>query len=247
MQDLYVVLGLSFIGSALGLVGGIALLLKAKISKEGSIHMVSFAAGVILAAAFLDVLPEGVKVGGEGIFVYALIGLVAFFLLETYLIHFHHHEEHEHSLKNIVPLMAVSDVVHNFIDGLIMASTYLINPKVGILVTVATLIHEIPKETGDFGVMLAAGVSKTKTLILHLLTTLASFVGAVVAYLMMEKTGSWVGPMFGITAGMFLYIASTDILPEVVRSKKRDKSWHTTLFFLFGITMIFVLTKIFPG
>src|SRR3990167_528335 len=98
-----------FLGSVAGLIGGLLLLWKEKTAKNLSLHLISFAAGGILATAFLDLLPEAIEAGGEGTFVLVLIGLVAFFLVEDFWLHFHHHEEHRHSLSSVVPLLVTSD------------------------------------------------------------------------------------------------------------------------------------------
>jgi zinc and cadmium transporter len=246
MNTLVIILALSLLGSVLGLLGGVVLLFKKEIKKETSLHLISFAAGVVIAAAFLDILPEAVSEGGEGVFLLSLIGLVGFFLTEDFLLHFHHHEEHEHSLKNIVPLLVLSDSIHNFIDGIVISASFLTDPKLGFLVSLATFVHEIPQEIGDFAVLLKAGVKKSTVFFLNLLSALATFVGAVGTYFFLNHTLGFIGPLMGLAGGMFLYIASVDILPELVREEKRDKPWHTAGFFLLGILVIFLLTRLLP-
>lgn len=240
------ILSLSFVGSILGLVGGVVLLLKGKISKETSLHLVSFAAGVILAAAFLDLLPEAINQGGDKVFALCLLGMVGFFLTEDFLLHFHHHEEHHHQLKTVVPLLVVSDSIHNFIDGVAIAVSFLTDPKLGLLVAVATFAHEIPQEIGDFSVLLSAGISKAKVLLVNVFSALMTFLGAMVTYYGFSRVDGVIGPILGLATGMFLYIASADILPELVREEKKDKPWHTAGFFLLGISLIFFLTKFLP-
>jgi len=245
-MTLLYILALCFLGSILGLVGGIVLLFRGKIEKETSLHLISFAAGVMISAAFLDLFPEAIELGENNVFIYALIGLVSFFFVENLLIHFHHHEGHHHSLKNVVPLLVTSDSIHNFIDGVVIAASFLVDHKLGFLVAFATFVHEVPQEIGDFGVMLSSGTSKMKTLLANLGSAFATFVGAILTYYFVGSTQGVIGPMLGLASGMFLYISTADILPEIVRDKKRDNPWHTTIFFLLGILLIILLTTFLP-
>lgn len=238
---------LLFLGSVAGLLGGMLLIWNERFAKTNSIHLISFAAGVMLAVTFLDILPEAQAQGGEGIFLLALIGLVAFFLVEDFLLHFHHHEGHAHSLKSVVPLLLVSDSVHNAIDGIVITASFLADVRLGLIVALATFCHEIPQEIGDFAVLLSAGVSKAKVIFYNFLTALTTFLGAMVTLLLAEHSQNLIGPLLGLAAGMFLYISSADILPEVVRGTKKEIKWHTAGFFLSGVLLIYVLTKFMPG
>lgn len=247
MENLLPVLSLTFLGSIAGLVGGIVLLWKGEISKETSLHLIAFAAGVILGTTFLDLLPEAQEIGGEGVFLLALIGLVAFFLIEDFLLHFHHHEEHAHRIKPVAPLIIFSDSVHNFIDGAVIAASFLADSRLGVFVAIATFFHEIPQEIGDFAVLLSAGLSKTAVLLSNLLSAAAAFLGAIGILLFVEQTSGFLGSMLGLAAGMFLYISSADILPEIVRTPVRDPRWHIAGFFLAGIGLMLLLTNILPA
>lgn len=237
---------LSFVGDVVGFLGGLILIWNEKLTKKYSLYLISFAAGVILAIAFLDVLPEAYLAGGENTFLMALIGLVAFYLTENFLLHLHHHEGDEHPLDTTVPLILISDAVHNFIDGVAIAISYLVSPKLGVIVALATLFHEIPKETGDFAVLLASGMKKSKAIFYNLLTALISLLGAVSAFYLANMTQNLIGPMLGLAAGMFLYIASADILPQLVHGQKRELRWKISGFFLSGIILIVLLTKLIP-
>jgi len=246
MNPLLGILGLSFLGSVAGLIGGLILLWKEKFARAASVHLISFAAGVILAAAFLDLLPEAIEQGGEGTFILILVGLVIFFLIEDLVLHFHHHETHEHSLKSAVPLIVVGDSIHNFIDGVVISATFLTDPKLGVLVAVATFFHEIPQEIGDFAVLLSTGMSKTKVVFANLISAAATFVGAISTYFFVSRTEGLIGPLLALATGMFLYIASADILPELAHGEHRNLRWQIAAAFILGITLIFFLTKFIP-
>ncbi|MBI2845192.1 MAG: ZIP family metal transporter [Chloroflexi bacterium] len=247
MENLLPIMGLSFLGSIAGLIGGLFLLWKGSVEKETSLHLIAFAAGVILGVVFLDLLPEAQEFGGQGTFFLALIGLVAFFLIEDFLLHFHHHEEHAHRVNPVAPLIILGDTVHNFIDGAVIAASFLADARLGVLVAVATFFHEVPQEIGDFAVLLSAGLSKTEVLLSNLLTAMATFMGAIGVLLFVEQASNFLGPLLGLAAGMFLYISSADILPEIARTPMRDPRWHTAGFFLGGIGLMFLLTEFLPG
>lgn len=235
-----------FLGSVAGLLGGLLLLWREKTAKNLSLHLISFAAGVILATAFLDLLPEAIEAGGEGTFILVLIGLVSFFLVEDFWLHFHHHEEHRHSLASVVPLLVTSDSIHNFIDGIAITASFLADPRLGLVVALATFFHEIPQEIGDFGVLISAGVKKSKVILYNLFSALATFAGAIVTIILADRSQNLVGPFLGLATGMFLYISSADILPQLVHGERRDIRWHTAGFFLAGITLVYFLTRIVP-
>lgn len=246
MQLLTLFLYLS-LGSIAGLVGGLLLIWKEKVARAHSVHLISFAAGVILATALLDLLPEAFKTHGEAAFLLTLIGLVAFFLIEDLLLHFHHHEGHEHSLETVVPLIVGGDSIHNFIDGVVISASFLADPKLGLVVALATFFHEIPQEIGDFAVLISAGLSKLKAVFYNLISALATFLGAGLTLILAGSSTEIVGPLLGLATGMFLYISSADILPELVRGEKKDARWHIAGFFLAGILLTFLLTKFVPG
>jgi zinc and cadmium transporter len=237
---------LLFLGSVAGLAGGFLLIYNERFAKTSSIHLISFAAGVMLAVTFLDILPEALARGGEGVFLLALIGLVIFFLLEDFILHFHHHEAHEHALSSVVPLLITSDSIHNAIDGIVITASFLADPRLGAIVALATFCHEIPQEIGDFAVLLSAGVAKGKVILYNFASALATFAGACLTLFLAEKSQSLIGPLLGLAAGMFLYISSADILPEIVKGTKSTIKWHTAGFFLAGVLAIFLLTKFIP-
>lgn len=247
MDKIFPIFGLAFLGSIAGLSGGLFLLWKEKIAKSHSIHLISFAAGAILAAAFLDLLPEAVEQGGSGIFIFALIGLVVFFLVEDLILHFHHHEGHAHSLKSAAPLIVASDSVHNFIDGVVISASFIADPKLGLVVAVATFFHEIPQEIGDFAVLLSSGMTRWKVVLSNIFSALATFAGALVSFYFISRTGNFLAPLLGLASGMFLYISSADILPELVKGTHKDSRWHVAGFFLLGLVLVFIMTKLVPA
>ncbi len=246
MPSLVNLFGLLLLGSLAGLLGGVVLVWKSSVAKNFTVHLISFAAGVILATAFLDILPEAIEKGGESTFLLALIGLVTFFLIEDFVLHFHHHEGHEHSLKSVVPLLVFSDTMHNFVDGIVITASFIADPALGFLVALATFFHEIPQEVGDFAVLLTSGLSKGKVVAINLLSAFSTFLGAGLTLFLSGKSESLIGPLLGLSAGMFLYISSADILPQIVEASKKVSKIQTAGLFLAGILLVFLLTNFIP-
>jgi zinc and cadmium transporter len=240
------IIGLSTLGSVLGLAGGVILLFNPKLVRKASIPLIAFAAGTILATTFLELLPEAIARGDESIFLIILGGLVIFFLLEDFVLHFHHTELQTNRLKSAVPLFLVSDAVHNFIDGVVISAAFLTDPKLGLVVAVATFLHELPQEIGDFAVLLSIGYSRVKTFWFHFSTALTTFAGAVLTFYFFKHSTGLLGPLLALAAGMFLYIASADILPELTHDDHKSIRWQIAGLFLLGILVVFLLIKFIP-
>ena len=157
MSSLWQVFVFSLIGGVISLIGGLLLLSSKQNAHKLALYATPFAAGALLAAAFIDLLPEAAHMGSFDVALYATLGgILLFFMLERFLRWFHHHHEHEHdaSTKQTdpkVPLIVIGDTVHNFIDGIAIAAGFLVDPTTGLIVTLAVAAHEIPQEIGDFG------------------------------------------------------------------------------------------------
>jgi len=229
-----------------GLSGGLILLRKEKISRKISIYFVSFAAGTLLGAVFLEFFPEMISIGiTEAHFAYVLAGIVAFFFIEHLLQwHHHHHGKERHTLSSMVIL---GDSIHNFIDGMVIAAAFIVNIPLGVITSIAVLFHEIPQEVGDFGVLLHAGMSKSKIILYNMLSALIALVGALTIYLwaslsvILNSTN-----LLAFTAGIFIYIAGVDLMPEIKKEKKSIAAVHVIML-IAGILLIWLVGKIFPG
>src|SRR3990170_5825459 len=172
----------TLIGSILSLFGSLFLLLKQKITQDFSQKLISFAAGALIATAFLDLLPEASELkDGSAIFLFALLGFVSFFFAEKYIRLFHYH--HGHGEKPSTFLVLIGDGVHNFVDGVKIAVAFLASIPLGITTTIAVAAHEIPQEIADMGVLLANGLSKTKALFYNFLSALTALTGAILAFM----------------------------------------------------------------
>ena len=202
--------------------------------------LVSFSAGSLLGGAFFHLLPESLESAGSlDVFKLVLMGFVVFYLLERVLRWHHCHKMDcdEHKVLGYQNL--VGDGVHNFIDGLIIVSAFSVSLPLGIAVTVSVVLHEIPQEIGEFGVLLYSGFSKTKAVMFNLLSAFLAVAGVLVGYLLITSVNSIVSLLLPFAAGGFMYIAATDLVPELHREKNIAKSLMA--FMVFMIAIVFML------
>ena len=232
--------------SLFSLIGIFALSIRVEKLKKILILLLAFSAGALMGDAFIHLIPEIVNEAGFGLNValYVLSGILLFFILEK-VIHWQHC--HMPITKNHVHPFAkmnlLGDSLHNFIDGLIIAASYMINIPTGIATTIAVIVHEIPQEIGDFGVLLHGGYTKGKALLLNFGTALIAVLGAVVALSLGGIEGIEV-ILTGIAAGGFIYIAGSDLIPELHKETAVSKSIGQLIAFVLGILVMVALILI---
>lgn len=242
------ILFLAFIGSIAGLIGGIVFLIKKSWARSLSKYAVPFAAGVLLSLALLHLLPEAAHLLGERAYTYVLLALLGSFLLEQYFVHLHHHEDRQHTMqKASVPLVIVGDTIHNFIDGVTIASAYLLSPAFGLTIALASFLHETPHEIGDFGVLISAGWSKKNTFIANALSAMATFPGALLVFFFIRGADEQIGILLAISGGIFLFLGASDFLPEVGEEERGVPAWKKFTLLLFGAGIMYLLTFLSPG
>ena len=235
-----------FIVSLISLVG-IFLFLKEKVIKKYLFYLVSFAAGSLLGAAFLDLLPEAFKSGfKESVPVFIIIGILSFFILEKFL-HWHHHHTGKKEVHVFNYLNTIGDGLHNFLDGAIISVSFLNSTQLGIVVTIAVVAHEIPQEIGDFAILIYGGWSKLKASIINFLTALTAVLGALFAYFYSGFIENLSLYLTSFAIGGFIYIAGTDLIPEIHKEKDIKKSSVQFVLLIFGVLVIWLVSKIFEG
>ena len=180
---------------------------------------------------------------GSDAFIWALGGFVIFFFAEKFIRLFHHH--HGHGEKPTTYLVIVGDGIHNFIDGIIIAIAFITSVPLGISTALAVAAHEVPQEIADMGILLANGVSKRKALLLNFLSALTALAGAILALTFNVFILKYLYIFLALAAGHFIYIAAADLIPELHESKPGDKKSHQIFFFVLGIVIIYVFTKLF--
>jgi zinc and cadmium transporter len=230
--------------SLISFVGAVTLVLNKTLLHKSIFILVSLAVGALLGDVFIHIIPEAYEAIGNSTFVSLAIiaGIIMFFILEKAL-HWHHHtaehaEEHEHPIGR---LLLVSDGVHNFIDGLIIAAGYMVSIEVGIATTIAVILHEIPQEIGNFGVLLHAGYSKTKALWFNFLSALTAIAGAGVALLLGNITEQFAMWLLPVAAGGFIYVALSDLIPELHKSNRGGQSIVQVIAIIIGVAAMAAL------
>jgi len=230
-----------FLVSVISLVGIFTLMINKDRLNKVLLFFVSFSAGALFGGAFLHLLPEAVGEYGFTLQVslYLILGILIFFVLEKF-IHWRHchiptskHHPHPVAFMNLV-----GDGLHNLIDGMIIAGSYLVSPALGIATTIAVILHEIPQEIGDFGVLLNAGLSRIKALFFNFLSALMAVIGAVISLLIGANSEGYLLFLLPITAGGFIYIAGSDLIPELHKESAPSKSFMQFVFIVFGILVM---------
>ncbi|OGD83284.1 hypothetical protein A2165_03805 [Candidatus Curtissbacteria bacterium RBG_13_40_7] len=219
-------------------------LLYKNLFENYSFHMVSFAAGALLTTGFLDTMPEAVDMSKNS-FLYITVFIALFFLVEKVLFGMHHHhpkKEQELKLRMPLPLLLFGDALHNFIDGVSIASTFLVSFPLGIVTSVAVFVHEIPHELGDFGILIHMGFGRMKVLGFNALTGLGAICGAIGGYFLGGKIEGLLPILLALATANFVYLALADLLPEVQEKSRGMQSIYHAGFFLTGILFIFLLT-----
>lgn len=233
------------VGSGISLLGGALLFLTKKNRSKAVLVALPFGAGALLAAAFLDLLPESFALGdAQNLLVWALGGFTAFFVLERSASWFHHHHRYEVSEKhrqNV--LVMIGDLLHNIIDGIAIAAAFLVNPTTGLITTLAVSAHEIPKELGTFGILLSRGWKDRIVILANVLTAVGTLLAAIFVFTVGHFVQLPEAELLAITAGMFIYIAASDIIPDIHEQPKKVGTIQTAILVL-GVILVGLVIKL---
>ncbi len=233
--------------SLVSFVGVLTLSIKAYKLKKILLYMVSFSAGALFGDVFLHLLPQAVKDFGFGvdISIYSLLGIGISFVIEKIVqwrhCHIPHSKEHAHPFA---VMNLFGDGVHNFIDGLIIAASYVVSIPVGIATTIAVILHEIPQEIGDFGVLLHGGFSRGKAIMFNFFTALTAILGAIVAMVISSLNNNITSFLVPFAAGTFIYIAGSDLIPELHKEVSPKKSMMQLIAIILGVCVMLALLLI---
>ncbi len=205
---------------------------------------ISIAVGALLGDAFIHLIPEALANDNTtGMSLLIIAGILLFFVLENFL-HWHHHGE-DTETSHIHPvgrLVLVSDIIHNFLDGVIIAASFMVSVPVGLATTLAVVLHEIPQEVGDFAVLLHAGYTKRRAIFLNFLTALSAFFGAALFLAIGEYATPLTAYFVPLTAGGFIYIAVADLIPELQKTKRFRDSLYQLAAVIGGVLAMAALT-----
>jgi zinc and cadmium transporter len=206
--------------------------------------LISLAVGALFGDALVHLLPEAFEDSTSTALTsfYVLLGIFLFFLMERFL-HWHH-EHHERSINPVHPVAyinLVSDGVHNFLDGLIIGASYLVSVPIGVATTVAVALHEVPQEQGDFGILLHAGFTPRRALLMNFLSGVLAIVGVVISLLLGPNVGDYTAFMLPLTAGGFIYIAGSDLIPELHHERELYSSLAQFAMVMVGIGLMYLV------
>lgn len=236
----------TFLVSLLSLLAAFSLLLKDKILNKVVNFLVDLSIGVLLAVAFLDLIPDAIdKFGFKNIFLYVLAGFFLFFLIEK-LLHWRHCHDDSCPIHTFAYINLLGESVHNFTDGLIIAASFVINYNLGIATVLAVILHEIPHEIGNFGVLIYAGFKKTKALYFNFLTGLAAVLGGLLGFYLSSLAGITANFLLPFAAGGFIYIAASDLIPEGRKERNVKKSIAGFVISIIGVLLVYFVKIIFP-
>ncbi len=261
MITLAYALGACLLGTLLSL--GIAAAVAFRLQARWVPTLVSFAVGALLGAAFLDLLPHLFEESRDPArtATFILLGILVFFVLEKLLLWRHHHTHGEEGEAAVGPvhheghdhgrtgwMIVFGDAFHNFTDGVIIASAFLADVKIGVVTALAIIAHEIPQEIGDFLVLLHSGFTKREALVLNALSGLAAVLGALVGYFALSVVTSWIPQILALAAASMIYIAVADLIPGLHKRTALGESLVQVIFIALGIGSIWLIHAVlFPG
>lgn len=233
-----IILLASIIGSVCALVGGVLLLWRENFARRISLTLLSFATGSLIGAAFLELLPEAIhEASYESVAPFVIGGILLFFLFEKLLKWYHCHDNETCDYHAFSSTVIFGDAFHNLLDGIVIALSFSVSIELGIATTVAIFFHEVPQEIGDFGVLLHAGYSRRKVFTYNFLAALATPLGALIGYLLLPTISPFIPFLLAFTAGTFIYIAVSDLLPEL-RHQAKGGDWGHLLALVLGILVV---------
>lgn len=234
--------------SLISLIGVFTIRFKGKTMKRVLLFLVYMSVGALFGDTFIHLLPEAYNDSPKLLVAYGIVGgILLFFSLEKILQWRHSHEvdepqhPHHQEANGIEPYaytIIFGDALHNFIDGLLIAASFLINPTTGIATTIAVIAHEIPQEFGNYAILLHTGMRRGQALLWNFLSALTAIVGALIPFIFISSHMELVNFLLPITAGGFIYIAGSDLLPELKEHTRLRDTLAQVLAIVFGVLIM---------
>jgi len=250
MLELGYIIVITFAIALISFVGIFTLSLKDKLLNKILLILVSLSAGALMGGAFIHLIPEAIygvdHDAVDSILIYVLVGFILFFIIEKVL-HWRHCHKGKCDVHTFHYMNLVGDSIHNFIDGLILAASFVASIELGLTTTIAIAAHEIPQEIGDFGVLVYGGFEKKKAIIMNFLVALTIVLGGVIGYFISKSVEDAVSFLLPFAAGGFIYIAATDLVPEIKKELDFKKYMATLIVFILGILIMWSVKYVFHG
>lgn len=270
LPDMVVLLLLSLLGGLFGILGGVFFLYHKKSSTLLERYSVPFAAGAMITVALIALLPEATHMIGESAFIVMLISFFGSFFFEQFVFSTHHHSHdhlHEHDdckhTQNIhdshsviqgegrkeiksssTMLVIVGDTIHNFVDGVAIGAAFVVNPLLGFVTAISSLLHELPHEIGDFGILLNAGWQKKNIILVNAVSALATILGAF-GVLLISQDPTVIGTLLALSAGIFFYLGAIDFIPHSFHTTAQNKR-SSFVALLLGVVILFAALSALP-
>jgi zinc and cadmium transporter len=223
------------------LIGIFTFSLNYKVLQKFLLHLVALSSGALLGGAFIHLIPEGLEqLASEPFFITVMLTIVAYLLIEK-ILHWHHCHDGECKVHSFGYMNLFGDAVHNFIDGLIIAAAFITSVPLGITATIALAMHEIPQEIADFGVLIHSGFSKKKALYVNFLASLSVVLGGIVGWFLTTKIDTALSFLIPVAAGGFIYIAVSDLLPELRKETALSKFFGHFSFLIVGLFLMYIV------
>jgi zinc and cadmium transporter len=247
MPILVWIIAATLVGGVLSVLAAAAFALRARPAQVSM--LISYAIGTLLGAAFLEILPHAFELSpsAERVSATVLIGILLFFVLEKLMLWRHRHEgpdeaQHDHSDHGrIATMVIVGDTFHNCVDGVIIAGAFLVSVELGIITALAIITHEVPQEVGDFLVLLHSGYSKLQAFVFNILSSIAMFIGGVLAYYGLQSVHQWVPLLLGIAAASMIYVSVADLIPGLHQRRELGATVQQVSLIAAGIATIWVV------
>ena len=249
MSTLSWIIAVSLAGGALSVLAAAALSISVGTHRVNM--LISYAIGALLGAALLEILPHALEHGDpHRMAATVLFGIMVFFVLEKLVLWRHCHHDHceahdahapahDHGRSGL--LILVGDTFHNFVDGILIAAAFLENTELGIVTALAIIAHEIPQEVGDYLILLHSGYSKLRALAFNLLSSLATLVGAMLAYFALSELTGWIPSLLGLAAASMIYVAVADLIPGLHKRTELKATVQQVLLICAGIASIAIV------
>ncbi|MHB8154497.1 MAG: ZIP family metal transporter [Candidatus Omnitrophota bacterium] len=245
---LFWILASTFIVSLISLVGIFTLAIKDNLLHKVLFCLIGFSAGALIGSAFLHILPECLENNkSTTVFSYLILGIIIFFIMERFLHWRHCHEEGACKTHAFTYLTLVGDGFHNFIDGMVIAASFMASFQLGLVTTLAIILHEIPQELSDFAILVYGGFTKKKALLFNFASALMAMIGALAGYFINDYIQGFSNFILPLTAGGFIYIATSDLIPELHKENDLKRSMAAFSAFLLGIVFMALANKFLPS
>lgn len=245
MSDLIVILAAVTTVSLIAFMGILFIGLKEAFLRRFLMALVSFASGSLIGGAFFHLLPEASVKTGQGMWQYVVAGIVFFFIMEKFL-YWRHCHDGECPVHLFAYLNLIGDGLHNLTDGIVIAASFLISHSLGIATTLAVIFHEIPQEIGDFGVLIYGGFGKKRALTYNFVSALTAILGSLIAYYLASHIQGVEQFLVPFAAGGFIYIAATDLMPELHKRTQAKESLIQLVTISTGIGVMLFLKILVP-